>query len=324
MTNELIFTTKFGSHVYGTSLPSSDLDYKGIFIPSGHDILLGTAKETISQSTNDTDIKNTGQDIDSEYFSLKKYMKLLLDGQTVALTMLFLPKKCHIVHDPQWDKILEHKDQWLHKGVTAFAGYCRQQANKYGIKGSRVAAARLAVEFFSEYEPRQKLKDIWPDIVEVFHDQEHCSLETGFLRGNADYHCRMLEVCNRKVQEHVTVKEALKVYSHVFNEYGKRAREAETNTNVDWKACMHAVRVAKEAQELLKYHTITYPRPEAQLLLDIRQGLLDYTTVAKLIEDGLEDLENAQKISTLPEKPNRELANELIKEIYYNQIIKDT
>ena len=33
---------------------------------------------------------------------------------------------------------------------AAFVGYCRQQANKYGIKGSRVAAARKALTLLLE------------------------------------------------------------------------------------------------------------------------------------------------------------------------------
>jgi hypothetical protein len=133
----------------------------------------------------------------------------------------------------------------------------------------------------------------------------------------------MLSVCNRKVQENIKVSEALKIYTHLFNEYGARALQAESNTNVDWKACMHAVRVAKEAQELLLHHHITYPRPEAETLLKIRKGEIDYKLVAEMIEQGLVDLEDAQDKSTLPEKPDYDYAEDFVYNAYLDIIKKD-
>lgn len=69
----------------------------------------------------------------------------------------------------------------------------------------------------------------------------------------------MLEVCNRKVQEHATLKEAHAMFKRIFDEYGQRALLAEKNEGVDWKAMMHATRVCHEAKELLLDHRITYP-----------------------------------------------------------------
>src|SRR5262245_57892462 len=46
----LIVEMRFGSHLYGTATPLSDLDYKGIYVPDGRDILLQRVRGTISQS----------------------------------------------------------------------------------------------------------------------------------------------------------------------------------------------------------------------------------------------------------------------------------
>ena len=130
----------------------------------------------------------------------------------------------------------------------------------------------------------------------------------------------MLDVCNRKVQEHITVEEAHRIYKHLFEEYGQRSLLAEKNEGVDWKAMMHATRVCREAEELLLTHAITYPRPEAALLLQIRKGELPYRQVADLLEMGLERLDECQRLSTLPQRPDKAFAEDLVAEIYGRQV----
>lgn len=320
-----IFNMEFGSHVYGTNLPSSDRDYKGIFIPAPRDIVLNKGSQTIVKTTKPVGyLKNSAEDTDTEMFSLKQYMKLLLEGQSVALTMLFCPVEHCLLSTPLSRDIVKYRDRFLHKGVSAFAGYCRQQANKYGIKGSRVAAARLAVDYFGQYlsvAPRDKLSDYWLEIQQVFGGQEHCEFINDCMRGNPEFKVRMLSICNRKVQEHITIKEAHRIYKHVFDEYGQRALLAEKQEGVDWKALMHAVRVAGEAKELLLTHYITYPRPDAELLVKIRKGELEYKYVAELIEVGLEDLYIAQKQSNLPEHPDYRFAEDFVFNTYLDTII---
>jgi predicted nucleotidyltransferase len=37
---DLIVEMRFGSHLYGTDTPESDLDLKGVYLPEARDILL--------------------------------------------------------------------------------------------------------------------------------------------------------------------------------------------------------------------------------------------------------------------------------------------
>jgi predicted nucleotidyltransferase len=321
-----IVEMEFGSPVYGTSLPTSDKDYKAVFLPSAEDILLLKNQKAISQTTK-TDIhaKSTADDIEWELFPLKEYFRLLLEGQTVALTMLFMPEKHIISATPEWRMIVDQKDKWIHRGVSAFAGYCRTQANKYGVKGSRVAIAREAMNFFDlkcQENKTMKLKEIWSEIETLIAGKEHASITLSHMRGNEDFQCRMLEICNRKIQEHCSVMEAYKLYKRVFDEYGQRALQAENNENVDWKACMHAIRVACEAKELLLTGHITYPRPEAGYLLQVRKGERPYKEVGERIEQGLDELEKASAISKLPAWPNAAAAEAIIYYLHGKQVIE--
>jgi predicted nucleotidyltransferase len=89
---KLIVQIKFGSHLYGTSTPQSDLDVKGVYLPSARDVLLQQIRPMISDSRpKEHGEKNTADDIDREAYSLQRYLELLAQGQTVALDMLFAP-----------------------------------------------------------------------------------------------------------------------------------------------------------------------------------------------------------------------------------------
>ena len=43
----LVVKMKFGSHLYGTSTPLSDIDYKAVYIPEARDIILQRIQGTI-------------------------------------------------------------------------------------------------------------------------------------------------------------------------------------------------------------------------------------------------------------------------------------
>ena len=145
-----IVRIEFGSHLYGTSTPESDHDYKSVYVPCASDILLQRVKGSTGHKVKRYEHeKNAPEDTDDEAYSLQRYLTLLAEGQTVTIDMLFAPNP--IVWTPLWWEIQNNKERFLTKRSAAFVGYCRTQANKYGIKGSRVSAAKNAAEFFSEH-----------------------------------------------------------------------------------------------------------------------------------------------------------------------------
>jgi hypothetical protein len=145
--NKPIFKTKFGSHVYGTDLPTSDLDFKSIFIPDPKDLILQRGAKHLQNNTKkDPSVRNTSDDIDDESFSVSEFIRLLLEGQTVSLDMFFTPEKWWEHWSWEWQLLQSHRKSFLHKGTASFVGYTRQQAAKYGVKGFRVAALRETLE----------------------------------------------------------------------------------------------------------------------------------------------------------------------------------
>lgn len=319
---------KFGSHLFGTNTDTSDTDLKAVHLEDMDRMFLNRVRKVVNHEprTKTHGEKNTASDTDFESFELNKYAELLCEGQTVALDMLFAPPDYWIEHSPEWEMFTNNKHLFLTKRASSFVGYCRTQANKYGIKGSRVAAARASVEFlgslYNHNDSTTRLKDKELDITQWVIDlkNEHVKI----IPKDDTYKEPMLEVCNRKCQWGNSLKNARDIFKRVLDEYGTRAMQAESNLGVDWKALSHAVRIGEEAIELLNTGNITLPRPNASYLLNIKQGKIAYATVASRIEELLEEVEISATKSSLPNDIDREKVDDLILGMYKKHLLEQS
>lgn len=322
-----IIEIKFGSHLYGTNTENSDLDLKGIYLPTAEEIVLGKIRKTIATSRPKQESeRNNKDDVDIEIVSLDRFLDLLLQGQTMALDMLFAPLSSYTNFTDEGLRIMSTiygaRGILLNRNVNAFVGYARQQASKYGVKGFRVAAMREIVEYLQRMPPHEKLGIAISKMEALgvpLPKNEFTSIVQIEGKNGVENH---IKVCERKVPFNATVKYANQVFQRVFDEYGKRALKAEKNEGIDWKALSHAVRVNNEAIELLNTAQITFPRPDRDLLLKIKLGYMDYNEVAVIIEKGLEDLQEAQANSHLPDKPDRDWVDRFIFDVYSQIVLK--
>jgi len=323
---KLIVEMRFGSHLYGTETPLSDLDYKGVYIPDARDILLQRVRDTISQSRPKAlGEKNAAGDVDCEIYSLQRYLELLSEGQTVALDMLFVPEAVMVSEaGPEWREIQANSDRLVTRRAASFVRYCRQQANKYGIKGSRVAVARTALALLTSAEAvhgsTTKLGAIEPEVTYFVSTAEHASLLDMAMPGGRLV--RHLEVCGRKMPFTSSIKSAREVLQRLVDEYGERALQAERNEGVDWKALSHAVRVGREALELLATGRITFPLSCAAEVLAIKRGERPYAAVAEEIERLLEAVEVAATRSTLRDEPDQDFIDDLVARTYRASVLE--
>lgn len=311
---KMIVRSVFGSHLYGLDTPQSDMDYKGVFIPYLNDILLRKEQEVITTTTKSkAKLRNNSTDVDTEIFSVLKFMKLLLQGQAVSLDLFFTPEKHLLDTSPEWTLILKNKRHFLHKNISPYIGYCRQQAAKYGIKGSRVNTLKMVLDTLSQLNQNKFVIEEW-DIFLELSKLEHCEIIFEDTRNMNDQYLFMC--CSKKIQQHTKISKATELFSSIYENYGVRAKLAEKNEGIDWKALSHALRVADQGIELLKTHHITFPLENKEYLLEVKKGLIQFQEVSELIEQRFFELEEAKNGSTLPETPNHDKMNEIVLEIY--------
>jgi hypothetical protein len=319
-----IYRMIHGSVLYGTNTPDSDFDFKEVFLPSGSDILLGRIKEGRQQGPIKTseNQKNEAGDIDVQSFAVNKLFKMIASGDIIGCEMIFTPKKMIEFIAPEYQLILDSKDIFLSKKVDGYVGYCKQQAAKYGIRGSRIAATRKIVDLLEPHvskNPLMKVREIWPEIVAYANNTEHAKI-ISIMNSGTETSMDHLCVCEKKTPLSITVKEAHQIYKRAFDKAGERTLAAEKNEGVDWKAVSHAVRVGQQAIELLQTGWITFPRPNAEYLLTIKKGEIDYKKIAAELEELLLQVEEASPRSKLPDKPNWSAIDALTCQLYAMQI----
>ena len=153
---DIIFKCKFGSHLYGTNTENSDMDFKGIFLPTYEQILLGTIPKTETQNTKvSSTSKNTKDDIDVELYSLPYFLKMTCKGETQAIDMLHCNKESTLITSNIWEDLQSKRSLFYTKNLNALVGYCRQQAAKYGIRSSRLHTMKEVSSFLRNLEQNE-------------------------------------------------------------------------------------------------------------------------------------------------------------------------
>lgn len=313
----------FGSHLYGTNTPDSDLDFKSVHIPSTDDILMQRVAPVLVRKTKTDNARRNGpEDVDDDSFSVGKFLSMAAGGDTMAIELLFAPPEMTLASTPEWDHIVANRDRLINRQCKGFVGYCQKQAAKYGIKGSRVAAAREAlglIQGVMETHGRNaRLEDVGDAARQLADRLEHVEIiDIPHPSGKAHPH---LSVCERKLPFRGHLFQCEDVLQKLVDAYGHRALAAEANQGVDWKAVSHAVRVSRQAIELLSTGHLTFPRPDAEDLLAIKLGKRDFKTVGAELEALLEDVERAAAASTLPERSDMDFIEETIRSFHLSQI----
>ena len=191
--DQLLVLSIAGSHMYGLSTDTSDIDYLGVYIPTKVQLLLNNFPHHIGLP------KESG--VDLQIWSLHHFMKLACQGETMAIDLIHSPDDCIMVIDDDWLDIQNNKKRFYTKEMKSFVSYARKQAAKYGLKGDRIKELQYVREFLQiviDFDSEKKLKDVW----EHLPNGEHIH----FLE---DEHPRMYQVCGKKYQDTVTCSYAL-------------------------------------------------------------------------------------------------------------------
>ena len=82
------------------------------------------------------------------------------------------------------------------------------------------------------------------------------------------------------------------------------------------------VAAVDQAIEFLKYHKLTFPCPEKEHLLAIKQGKVNYSEVVKEIENLLVQVQEEEKKSSLPENYDQAEIDDFIERLYFEQVVE--
>lgn len=292
--------TIYGSRLFGTSVAGSDIDKKRVYLCSMQDLVF-----------NRTDTRNTvtgegAGKVETEEHHISSFCRMLNQGQTLALSLLFTPDNMKTHTTAAWEELLRNRSRLVSKNLKPFVGYARSQAVKYSLKGERL---RTLEDFIAEIkvtpvEQDGRLHLQAFNLLEArYADRQGVRLWT---ETTATGIVRHIEVCGRSFGETTPLKLWLTPLESLLKQFGRRAQQAKEDNGQDLKAMYHAIRLSSELNEVLRTGHITYPRPEATLLLDVRKGKLSNGEVAALIDQAIEESDRLFVTSTLRDKPDGE------------------
>lgn len=313
----LVVKMQFGSHLYGLDTPESDTDYKGIFLPEYRKLVLSSFAKSFRQTTGNSHSRNTSEDMDTELYSLHYFVKLALQGETVAIDMLHAQDR-HIVETglafPVFLMMQKNRQKLYSKNMKAYLGYVRKQAAKYGVKGGRLASAEAVLQVLDS-ESAVPISGL------SLPEDEHSSWIIDVDKQGTER--RFFSVCGRKIEHTIPSDQAYNVVKKIVDNYGERARKARDNEGIDHKALSHALRAGYQLRCIYQDGDFEYPLPENSILLNVKQGKMDFVAeIQPMLEELVAECERLAQESPLPERPDRKYWEDLVVSTMERHVVK--
>jgi hypothetical protein len=110
----------------------------------------------------------------------------------------------------------------------------------------------------------------------------------------------------------------LEVLSGIKDQYGERVKKVQSGEGIDWKGLHHAFRVSMEFKEILLTGDLIFPLKDAPWLKEVKYGKYNYINdgLGEKLEDLLNEVTDLCNKSNLPEKPDKDWAEQFILDIY--------
>ena len=208
---------------------------------------------------------------DHKIFSANKFLTLLLQGDPQSTESLFIPQ----------EKILQITD--IGRKLLTVKEFVVSNKIYHRIVGYSISEWRKAMGLKLEPLKRKKTES------EIIND-----IKT---------HFRLDKESIDEILYHLYKDKERKLISSIPS-VGARRREEYEKFGYCVKSASHSIRLLGELKELMLTGNVTFPRSNASVLKDIKQGLWNKEDVNKLYEELREEVREAKEKSILPDKPD--------------------
>jgi len=297
--NKEIMRCYSGSLAYGTNLPSSDTDIRGLFVAPMKFI------RTPFYEVKEMDLP---EEEDGKMYELTNFFKLFAEMNPNIIELAFVDEADIIQTSPAYDLIRHTAGDLLTKKVAfSFSGYAMAQLKR--IKGHDKWISNPQPEALPTQKEFLRLTHSWMDENLTKHQNFQYVLDRldalsvflpmgdniyGVIASydspglfNADGSIRKVPysefsdqdkkrqpslIVKYLAEEHKMAKEKHRNYWKWKAERNEVRHQLEVNFGYDTKHAMHLVRLMRMAEEILTDRAVLVKRPDAKELLDIRGG----------------------------------------------------
>lgn len=321
----LIYKVRCGSHAYGTNLPTSDVDYAGIFIPPLQYYFGLQAFDLLSEQA----------DEDKAYYSLRKFATLAVANNPNVLELLFVDNADVVLSTPASEALRANKKLFLSQRCQkTFVGYAHAQLHRIRTHIKWLSQELEAMKVLIPVLLQGRLRSDW--VAWRFGDNMVRRIDDYLYRSPLNLSQEAISVVSRAwvtSSDHRTKKEldtllpflgdsgivcpektdskffeeidmektdpALVFRKHLYDEAKKRRdqyvtwmaernpqrHETELQFGYDTKHAMHLVRLLRAGYEILTTGDFHVRRPDAAELLDIRAGKWTYEQITRYADE---------------------------------------
>ncbi len=290
-----------GSHSYGTNIPSSDVDIRGIAKNNVEDML---GLESFRQRTDN--------ETDTVVYALNRAVPLLANCNPNMVEMLGLREQDYLFLDTIGRRLIAEQDMFYsRKAQFSFGGYATAQLRRL--------QNALAHDAYPKQEKDRHILGSLENALSTFNERykEQYGVTVALSDNGLVTSMNLKDYpLNDAYGMFSELKSVIRQYDKL-NHRNRKKDDAHLN-----KHAMHLVRLLFTGTELLetgKMHT--YREKEHDLLMDIRMGKYqkdDHTFQSEFFE-MVDDLETkfkyAAEHSVLPNKPNMERINGFVMDV---------
>lgn len=305
----------FGSKLYGTNIPTSDNDFRAIYLPTLQECVLLRARDAWEDKSEE----------DTSFFSIQHFLKMAQQGQSAAIELLCAGPEHRVSTSPFFEELHKNRKQFFSKNMNSFVGYARAMSGKYTSRVDRLNEAESIVKFLTENEYKKtehysvgdrdlipnRLSDVW----------EGLPISPNATKGenpqNKNVDKRAYFVCGRELQATVTTSHAIQVIGDIVKTYGERVRKAKS-AELDYKALMHAFRAGYQVKQIMETGDLKFPLPESEYLRDMRSGKVNFVDnhLDEKLDDLMAEVQGLIDNSKLPDRVDMKIVDDIILKAY--------
>lgn len=294
-----LYLTLSGSHGYGTSTPSSDVDLRGVLAEPARCLYGLSSFEQFEDRETDTVI-----------YGLRKYITLCVNANPNALELLGTEEDSIAYITEAGQLLKDNAGLFLtQRVISSFGNYATAQLRRL--------TNALCHDHYSAAEQEHYLCQTLNGQLSHFNSV-YTPLGKGGMEMYLDEENQLLFDVNLKgypVRDFVGIysemNSTLKVYSKL-NHRGRKKDDAHL-----YKHAMHLIRLLITGTDILAGKGIlTKRRLEHDLLMDIRNGKYSYEEITALSDEYRAKFEAAAKATQLPKEPDITAVEKLMQQIY--------
>ena len=334
---KLIFSFIAGSNLYGTATKDSDVDLRGVFIPS-EEYFYGFLHKVDQYEDKKDDIT---------YFDIRKFLILAINNNPNIVEFLFVPTNKWIKKSKEWEIIIDNKEHFLStKCKHTFLGYAHSQLNrikrhrgwllnppkekptreKYGLlkhksflPKDQIGAFNVLLSMYlkqigKSHKLKEELEEMEETVTYISLTQNLTDIDYKAVQKIIPISDNMVEALDRE-KKYINAMQQWNAYQRWKKNRNPERAILEKKYGFDTKHGSHLFRLITEGEELLTTGHITFPRPDAELLLGIRNGVWTYEQLIEKVQDFEKKFEYLYENSILPKKPNRKKIDALCVDI---------